>query len=177
MVTRNEVDTRKLFNTFTTLTVMDSDFNPKARQWELFCRRACVKRHIPAALIISIHTQTHTHTQKFKVCKWKSISGASLPWTVSLSALWSLLQKRKSKVCYLHTVPTNVLWKPHKTRRRCFTPDSSELDDVENTGAKGINSPRLLHRKQLCPELGERCQPPLLVSQAPPQRLPLESQD
>lgn len=79
MVTRNEVDTRKLFNTFTNLIVMDSDFNPKAKQWDCSVAVLAVKRHLPAALVTSIHTQTHTHTQKFKVCKWRSISGASLP--------------------------------------------------------------------------------------------------
>lgn len=79
MVTRNEVDTRKLFNTFTNLIVMDSDFNPKAKQWDCPVAVLAAKRHLPAALVTSIHTQTHAHTQKFKVCKWRSVSGASLP--------------------------------------------------------------------------------------------------
>lgn len=63
MVTRNEVDTRKLFNTFTNLIAMDSDFNPKAKQWDCSATVLAVKRHLPAALVTSIHTQTHPHAE------------------------------------------------------------------------------------------------------------------
>lgn len=136
---RKEADTWKLFNTFINLIGMGSDFNPEV-SGNCFVVVVAFKRQIPEALLLP-HTPRHKPTLKFKVCKWKSTLGASLPWTASPSKLWSLLQKRKSKVCYLHTVPTNALWKPHITQRSCFTSDSgwgcsSALYDLENMGAK-----------------------------------------
>lgn len=80
LVWRNEVDTWRLV--INPLPGSNRLWRPsQSRTVRTFLKGKCQKYLLPP------HIQTHTHTHRFKVCKWNSMPGASQPWTASFRAL------------------------------------------------------------------------------------------